>query len=972
MSILGSLIVELKASTASFIDGMGGAAKTAKTAGREIEDSFSSLGGFIGKALAPLGEMGSVIGETFVQIGEHAGGAIQSFGKLGGGMSLVAGAGAGVVAAVGAAGAAAIGLATHMAGSAAEMYEMSQATGVSIETLSGFEYVAKQSGVSSEAMTKGLEKLSKSIFTAATAAPGTVNAFTRLGVSVRDSEGNIRDAGAVMTDLAGKFAAMQDGSVKTALAIQLFGRGGAALVPLLNEGKEGIAGWIEEARALGIVLDDQTGEASHRFEQSLNTIKAAGEGMALTLLKDMLPALQSVATALTEGLKDKSSQLHLLVDGFAFIAKVVLATGDTIWTVLKQLGIAIGNWWAAVLEGGTAVYNVLAKGITGDFSGAYNAARDGYTRLKAIGKNFLDDSKKDWGDYAKFTAGLVAPLPKGEKPKPPGGGVDTSAAGGKVDSRLAAINKIIDALKAQTAAELDLAGATMQSVAAQNLLKAAGEANEIVTRLTAEANKTTGAEHAKLIAKIKEETATIYALTAEKQVAKDAVAIDTELGKETLAYDRQVAALHAMASAYEQGGSAIAAAAIEEKLEADRQKVEQLQEEYTRLEGVQGVSADALAKVSAALAQANTALDEHRKQLTEIRAAGYDVELNKQADAMRGSAPLLLRLNDAYSQNAEAVRQAEVALQVYNWQLAHPGADPAQVKAITDQIDEQSRRNRDQQTAQQAAQFSINALYDAQIGQLSRVREAMRGHGQNTILIDAAIFDAQDRLIQQWDDAAFKVGTFGEKFHGVMNEVVVQGREAGAEIMRSIVGAIDEAETQLAKLFTGQKTNFKSLFTGLAESITKSEIKSGLGALFGKLGFGSIPGLTARADGSQSNPYYVVVTNGPGGVIGEAAGAVGGAVGGFGKLIGGFLGAFGGAKAGGGDLSPGRWYIAGERGPEIIAPKTAGVAVPMGRGSSTQIVNNFNGVRDVDMFRRSENQIMAQFHRQSAIAYGRA
>lgn len=969
MAILGSLIVELKASTASFIEGMGGAAKTARAVGREIESSFSELGSFAGKALAPFGVMGSVIAQTFAQVGEQAGGAITSFGKMGGSMGLVAAGGAGVVAAVGAAGIASLGLAAHMAESAAKSYELSQATGVSIETLTGFAYVAKQSGVDSDVMTKGLERLSKAIFTAATAAPGTVNAFTRLGISVRDSQGNIKDAGTVMTELAGKFSGMQDGTAKTALAMQLFGRGGAALVPLLNQGKEGIAGWMSEAQALGIVLDEQTGEAAHRFEQSLNTMQAAGQGMAMQLMKELLPALQTVSTALVEGLKDKDSGLRTMIDGFAFLAKVVLGTGETIWAVLKQVGIAVGDLLGLLFEGAKSAFSAFWKASTGDLGGAISTAEEGYGRIKAIGKSFFDDSKKDWQDYSKFTAGLVAPLPKAAERKAAATAIDTSAAAAKPDLRLASINKTIEGLKAQTAAELALAGATDQSVAAQNIQKAAGEADQIITRLMAEADRTTGAERTKLIGVIKEETGAIRALTAEKQVAKDAVAIDAELNKETLAYDRQIASLRAMAVAYTAGGSAIGSALIEQRLEADRQKVAQLEEEYMRLEGIQGVSSDALAKIKGALDQANAALNDHREQLEAIRALNYDVEINKQGDAMRGVGPYLDNLNAAYLENSEAVRQAEVAIQTYNWQLAHPGATPEQVAAINKQFDQQSLDAERSRRAQEAGQFSLSMLYDRQVGELEHLREVMQQNHKSTLLIDASILDANNRFIQQWDEAALKVGNFGTKFRGVLNELVVQGREAGAQMMQAIMGAIDGAETELAKLLTGQKTNFKQVFQGLAEQLTKGMIQQSIGGLFGKLGFGG------KADGSQASPFYVIPMGGPGGLLGAAAGAAsaaGGGGGGIGGLFSSVFSLFGGGKAGGGDLTPGHWYVAGERGPEIIAPKSPGMAIPMGKGSQTQIVNNFNGVRDVDMFRRSENQIMSQFHRQSAIAYGRS
>ncbi len=100
MSILGNLIVNLSANTASFIEGLNSASKTSRTVGREIESSFSSLGNVATAAFAPFGEAGAVIGATLANIGSMAGSAVQSLGKLSGGVTpLVVGLGAAAAAA---------------------------------------------------------------------------------------------------------------------------------------------------------------------------------------------------------------------------------------------------------------------------------------------------------------------------------------------------------------------------------------------------------------------------------------------------------------------------------------------------------------------------------------------------------------------------------------------------------------------------------------------------------------------------------------------------------------------------------------------------------------------------------------------------------------------------------------------------------------------------------------------------------
>ena len=130
----------------------------------------------------------------------------------------------------------AAGIASHAAEYAAKMYELSQSTGVNVETLSGFSFAAKAVGLDTETLATGLERMTKSAFAAATAPAGAVNAYTRLGVAVRDSQNNIRPAEDLLLDLSAKFANMPDGILKSATALQIFGKGGDALIPFLNKG----------------------------------------------------------------------------------------------------------------------------------------------------------------------------------------------------------------------------------------------------------------------------------------------------------------------------------------------------------------------------------------------------------------------------------------------------------------------------------------------------------------------------------------------------------------------------------------------------------------------------------------------------------------------------------------------------------------------------------------------------------------
>ena len=66
------------------------------------------------------------------------------------------------------------------------------------------------------------------------------DSFNALGLSVRDSEGNLKSNEQVLGEIADRFADMADGATKAALAMEIFGRSGASMINMLNGGSAAI------------------------------------------------------------------------------------------------------------------------------------------------------------------------------------------------------------------------------------------------------------------------------------------------------------------------------------------------------------------------------------------------------------------------------------------------------------------------------------------------------------------------------------------------------------------------------------------------------------------------------------------------------------------------------------------------------------------------------------------------------------
>lgn len=1064
MSILGSLIVSLEARTASFIDGLNAAAKTSRTVGREIENSFSEVGDLAGRALAPFGEFGAAIAEIFARVGESAGEAIQTFGKMGGALGGISAAAAGATAALSAVSLGAIALAAHTAESIAKIGELSQSSGISVEALSGLGFAGKQVGLSIESVAGALEKMDKSVLKAATSPVGATTAFSRLQISLRDSSGQIKPTEELFADLAGRFASMPDGITKTALAMQVFGKGGAEMIPLLNKGKEGIDEMISTAGALGIVLDEQTVKGAEQFKESLATIEEAGQGLAIHLTKDLLPALQTVTDFLVAGLKDKNSGLNELVDGVATATKVFLTLGEVVYKVFQQIGVFVGNTIAALVEFGSAAYNAIARATHFDWSGVVSAWQEGNRRISAVDAQGAADSKKLWGEAAGFIKGVWSqPQPQSGITRRTGTTVDTSA---KADPALEAIRARIAALQQEQAGWLRISSAGTQ--AEQLIAEAVKKGNDEFGKLKESAAKDKN-DPASALALVLKNEGLIKAAEASGVYGGAIRSLIGDLDKEGQKLSEQDKSVQALGAAYLQGGAAIARAAIDKQFSAEAAKIQVLKDAYGLLAREPEKNAAAMKQFSDAIAVASKALEDNKAKASAIASDQLTSDLNRDSQAFQDSAQYVDNLSNAYLRGSDAVRAARIELELFRFKqdqlskgvVVTPAQEQQKRTTLTNQDDQAYQAT----VKQMAAQYDLNALYDAEIVKLQRVRQVLQDAGESTLLIDARLFAAQNSLIHQWDDAAFAVGSFGQKFHGVLNELVVQGQEAAAAIPKAFVTAIDSVETQLAKLLTGQKTNFKQVATGLAETIAKSEIQQTVGKIAGKLGIDT-SAFEGKPDGSANHPLYVVLVGGntprlpgglntpgtsvggPGGASsggigglfnsiikhfgfgggastgggggGRAGGALGGiftdfagglankfisseiaslaasqaassaatTLGGAGSLPGGGVGFgigsdigdvlpnFGGFAATGADVSPGKLYRVNERNEEYFMPHVSGRVSPAPRasGKSGHTINqtiNLNYPEKPDLFKKSNEQMTRDVHRQTSIALSR-
>lgn len=326
---------------------------------------------------------------------------------------------------------------------AEKLDQMAHKLGMAATEVSKWGNLATTAGMSTDAFAASAQKLERTTYMAAQGGKAQSAAFKALGIDIK----SVKNTSELMMTVADKFAAMDDGPKKTALAMQLMGRAGANMIPILNQGSKAIEEQMAMADEYGANASEDFMKAGLAVDDAMDQMSLGTKGLKDMLFEELAPAIVAVVTFLNDLVKEmvasyRSGGLVAQILGVMAIAfKTIITVIDSVCTGFRQLySIAVG-----VLQGilGT-IYSVgaaLAKLLSGDFSGISKAWSDGmagtgravatsFNEAGAAGERYRNRMRTLWGkdalggvgkpggegkDFGDLSAG--APGAKGKKPK---------------------------------------------------------------------------------------------------------------------------------------------------------------------------------------------------------------------------------------------------------------------------------------------------------------------------------------------------------------------------------------------------------------------------------------------------------------------------------------------------------------------------------------------------------------------------
>jgi len=165
--------------------------------------------------------------------------------------------------------------------------DLAQSIGIGIKELAGWQLAANQSGTSIESVGKGVKGLSQYM--------------VEHGEKLRAAGITATDANGAMVQLADLFRGMPDGVEKTALAVQIFGKAGMDMIPMLNLGSAGLAEAQEKAAEYGkrmAELAPQADKFNDKLAEMQFQLKVVGIEMASHVAGPMAQWLEANSEAL--------------------------------------------------------------------------------------------------------------------------------------------------------------------------------------------------------------------------------------------------------------------------------------------------------------------------------------------------------------------------------------------------------------------------------------------------------------------------------------------------------------------------------------------------------------------------------------------------------------------------------------------------------------------------------------------------
>lgn len=288
--------------------------------------------------------------------------------------------------------------------------KLSGITGATAKETSELLAVANYMGVAMEDSAGAFAKFSKNVGAAkekmeVARAEGKLGTdiFSKLGYTLEDIQG--KNTVEVFKMIQERLRGMKDGAEKTRVEMELFGRTGYQMHAMLNMSAEQMDKVAERAKAMGLIIDDETAAKSAKLNRELKDLENTGKRLAVSIGHELVPVFNDYAKGVLDVAKEFESMTAEQKEAIGGIVKFGAEAGAVI-IVMRSLTSALGFMRLATLAAaGPWVTLATVIGLAGkallDFR--YNEKTSGsYMGVDVDGKRIHKNTNSTAGLSDKF------------------------------------------------------------------------------------------------------------------------------------------------------------------------------------------------------------------------------------------------------------------------------------------------------------------------------------------------------------------------------------------------------------------------------------------------------------------------------------------------------------------------------------------------------------------------------------------
>ncbi len=229
-------------------------------------------------------------------------------------------------------------LVAHTADEADKLQELSDRTGIATAALEKMGYVAEMNGTTLETMTTGMRHLEKAMGGALDGSKQQAQTFAKLGVQVHGAGGKIKTVEEMLPDISKAFQKLPSHAQKSAYAMELFGRAGQELLPMLEKGPDAIRKMQDELEMLGGVTSERFLKAAGEWDDNIHSLTAAWKGVRQAVSGPIVEAINKVAASFLVWWKVSGQLVRSKISEWM---KHFVDSAKALWLMLTKIGGAL-------------------------------------------------------------------------------------------------------------------------------------------------------------------------------------------------------------------------------------------------------------------------------------------------------------------------------------------------------------------------------------------------------------------------------------------------------------------------------------------------------------------------------------------------------------------------------------------------------------------------------------------------------